>query len=238
VQSISGGTDIIGCFVLGNPLLPVWRGECQCVGLAMDVRALEDPAGGPAELVCGRPFPSRPVAFLGDADRRRIHDAYFAQHPGLWTHGDFIELTPRGSARILGRSDGVLKVRGVRIGPSEITSVVLELPEVRDAMAVEQRSPRDPGGSRIVLLVVLAPGAELDRALTHRIKRAVRDRTSADHVPAVVVPLPDLPTTLNGKRSERAARDAIDGRAAVNAAALRNPDVLNLLRDHAGLRVD
>jgi acetoacetyl-CoA synthetase len=238
VQSISGGTDIIGCFVLGNPMLPVWRGESQCVGLGMDVRALEDPTGGPAELVCGCPFPSRPVAFLNDPDGSRCHDAYFAANAGLWTHGDFIELTARGSARILGRSDGILKVRGVRIGPAEITSVVRELPEVREAMAVEQGDPREPGGNRIVLLVVLAQGIALDRSLTHRIKRTVRDRTSADHVPAVIIALPELPMTTNGKTSERAARDAINGRSLVNLAALRNPEVLGVLLEHPELRVD
>ena len=237
VQSISGGTDIIGCFVLGNPMLPVWRGESQCVSLAMDVRALEDPAGGPAELVCGRPFPSRPVAFLGDPTGAHFHEAYFSAHPGLWTHGDFIELTPRGSARVLGRSDGVLKVRGVRIGPAEITSVVQELPEVREAMAVEQRAPAEPGGGRIVLLVVLAEGVALDRALTHRIKRAVRDRASADHVPAVVVSVPELPVTVNGKRSERAARDAVNGRPIANRAILRNPEILDVILANVGFRV-
>jgi len=238
VQSISGGTDIIGCFVLGNPLLPVWRGESQCLSLAMDVRALPDADGGPAELVCATPFPSRPVAFLRDPSGELRHAAYFAQHPGLWTHGDFIELTRRGSARILGRSDGVLKVRGVRIGPAEITSVVEALPEVRAAMAVEQRVATEPGGVRIVLLVVLADGAILDRALTHRIKRAVRDQRSADHVPSVIVTLPELPMTLNGKRSERAARDTIAGRALVNRAALKNPQVLQFLRDAEVLRVE
>lgn len=238
VQSISGGTDIIGCFVLGNPWLPVWRGESQCLSLAMDVRALPDPDGGPAELVCTTPFPSRPVAFLGDPDGAARHAAYFAQHAGLWTHGDFIAISPRGSARILGRSDGVLKVRGVRIGPAEITSVVEAMPEIRAAMAVEQRVASEPGGVRIVLLVVLAEGVTLDRTLTHRIKRAVRDQRSADHVPSVIVPLPALPMTLNGKRSERAARDAIAGRRLVNRAALRNPEVLDALHDAEALRVE
>ena len=238
VQSISGGTDIIGCFVLGNPTLPVLRGESQCVSLAMDVRALEDPGGGPAELVCGLPFPSRPVGFLNDPDGARFHEAYFAANAGLWTHGDFIALSPGGSARMLGRSDGILKVRGVRIGPAEITSLVLALREVREAMAVEQRDPRAPGGARIVLLVVLTPGVELDRALIHRIKRTVRDHASTDHVPSVVVQVPELPVTLNGKHSERAARDAIHGRAAVNMAAMRNPDILRFLREHPELRVD
>lgn len=238
IQSISGGTDIIGCFVLGNPLLPVRRGEIQCLSLAMDVQALPVPDGGPAELVCSTPFPSRPVAFLGDEDGARRHEAYFAQHPGLWTHGDFISFQPSGGIRILGRSDGVLKVKGVRIGPAEITSVVEQMPEVREAMAVEQPWPEAPGGTRIVLLVLLAEGEELTRALTHRIKRLVRDRASADHVPSQVLPVPGLPVTMNGKRSERAARDTLAGRRLVNRAALRNPEVLEALRPFASPPTD
>jgi len=230
LMSISGGTDIIGCFVLGNPTLPVYRGESQCVSLALDVRALADPAGGPDELVCGTPFPSRPLGLLHDHDGSRFHEAYFAAHPGLWTHGDFIELTARGTARILGRADAVLKVKGVRIGPAEITGIARRLPEVRDAMAVEQRHADSPGGSRIVLLVVLQDGVALDRALVHRIKRAIRDGASADHVPAVVAAIPELPTTLNGKLSERAAREALAGQVPVNRAAIRNPEVLDLIR--------
>lgn len=232
VQSISGGTDIIGCFVLGNPLLPVFSGESQCLGLAMDVRAMASPEGGPAELLCAAPFPSRPVAFLGDPDRLKLHEAYYQQHPGYWTHGDFIALRQTGSARILGRSDGILKVKGVRIGPAEITSVVLEFPEIREAMAVAQSAPDGSGASRVVLLVVLAAGTTLDRALLLRLKRAVRDRASADHVPAIIADVPGLPVTVNGKLSERAARDAIAGRAIANAASLRNPEILRLLASH------
>lgn len=230
VQSISGGTDIIGCFVLGNPMLPVHRGESQCLSLALDVRALPAAEGGPAELVCAAPFPSRPIGFVGDPDGARRHAAYFAQNPGLWTHGDFVEITARGTARVLGRSDGVMNVRGVRIGPVEITSVVQRLPEIRDAMAIEQRLPDDPSGSRIVLLVVLQSGVSLDRPLVHRIKREVRDHASTDHVPAAVVAISALPVTVNGKVSERAARDAAEGRPIVNRAALRNPEVLEEIR--------
>ncbi len=230
LQSISGGSDIIGCFVLGNPVLPVYRGESQCLSLGLDVRAYADPDGGPAKLVCGRPFPSRPVGFLHDADGRRFHDAYFAELPGLWSHGDFVEISARGTARILGRADAVLKVKGIRIGPVEVTAPVMRLPEIREAMAVEQRHAASPGGSRIVLLVVLAQGIILDRALTHRIKRVVRDAASADHVPAVVAAVPGLPVTVNGKSSERAARDALHGQVPANRAALRNPEVLDAIR--------
>jgi acetoacetyl-CoA synthetase len=225
IHSISGGTDIIGCFVLGNPMLPVYRGESQCISLAMDVRAVPDADGGPDELVCANPFPSRPVTFLNDVDGRMRHDAYFAQRPGLWTHGDFVALHSRGSARVLGRADGVMKVRGIRIGPAELVGIVEALPEVEAAMAVAADAPDEPGGTRIVLLVVLREGEVLDRALTHRIKRAVRDGASADHVPSRVVAVPALPVTLNGKRSERAARDIVNGRAPANLSALRDPDL-------------
>ncbi len=225
IHSISGGTDIIGCFVLGNPTLPVYRGESQCISLAMDVQAVADTDGGPDELVCANPFPSRPVAFLNDSDGTLRHEAYFAQRPGLWTHGDFVALRPRGSARVLGRADGVMKVRGIRIGPAELVGIVEALPEIEAAMAVAQDAPDEPGGARIVLLVVLREGEVLDRALTYRIKRAVRDGASADHVPSRVVTVPALPVTLNGKRSERAARDIVNGRTPANLAALRDPDL-------------
>jgi len=230
LQSISGGSDIIGCFVLGNPMLPVYRGESQCLALGMDVRAHVDPAGGPAILACGRPFPSRPVGFLHDPDGRRFHETYFAELPGLWSHGDFVEISARGTARILGRADAVLKVKGIRIGPVEVTAPVIRLPEIREAMAVEQRHAASPGGTRIVLLVVLEDGITLDRPLTHRIKRAVRDAASADHVPAVVAAVPGLPVTVNGKPSERAAREALHGQVPANRSALRNPEVLDAIR--------
>jgi acetoacetyl-CoA synthetase len=240
LQSISGGTDIIGCFVLGNPTLPVVRGEAQCVSLGLDVRALMADGrfgSGPGELVCAAPFPSRPVGLFGDRDGERFHDAYFSQNPGLWTHGDLLELTPSGGARILGRSDGIMNVRGIRVGPAEIYGVLEHVPEVVEGMAVEQTAPREPGGSRIVLLVVLKPGLTLDRALTLRIKKELKTRASAAHVPAVVAQVPEVPITLNNKRSERAARDVLNGLWPKNVDALRNPGVLTVLRDHPELQV-
>ncbi len=240
LQSISGGTDIIGCFVLGNPNLPVMRGEAQCVSLGLDVRALL-PDGtfgaGPGELVCARPFPSRPIGLFGDPTGARFHDAYFSQNAGLWTHGDLIELTPTGGARILGRSDGVMNVRGIRIGPAEIYAVLEHVPEVVEGMAVEQVAPREPGGSRIVLLVVLKQGLTLDRPLTLRIKKEIKTRTSPAHVPAVVAQVPEVPITLNNKRSERAARDVLNGLWPKNVSALKNPKILELLREHPDLLV-
>jgi acetoacetyl-CoA synthetase len=238
IHSISGGTDIIGCFVLGNPLLPVYRGESQCISLGTDVRVWIDgriERTGVGELICVNPFPSRPVGIWGDPDKQRFHASYFAEHEGVWTHGDRIDLTERGSARILGRSDGTLKIRGVRIGPAELYTVVLQIPGVREAMAVEQEAPDDPGGSKIALLLVLAEGVELDRKLTLRIKKELSTQASPAHVPALILQVPGLPQTHNGKYSERAARDAINGRSPPNRSALKNPEVLDALAAHPQL---
>jgi acetoacetyl-CoA synthetase len=240
VQSISGGTDIVGCFVLGHPLRPLWRGESQALSLGHDLRAFT--ADGPVtvgtgDLVCARPFPSRPVHFLGDPDGARFHAAYFAEHEGYWNHGDRIELTERGTARILGRNDGTMNVRGVRIGPAELYRIVLGIDGIADAMALEQRAPREPGGTRLVLLVVLQPGLCLDRPLVLRIKKTIAERASRAHVPAVVAAVAELPTTHSGKKSERAATEALHGRPVPNAAALRNPGALDAIREHPELRV-
>ena len=227
LQSISGGTDIIGCFVLGHPQLPVRRGMLQSRSLGLDVQALTidtTPSGsGIGELICRNPFPSRPLGFLGDDDGRRFHHAYFAANEGVWTHGDLIEFDADGQARIHGRSDGVLNIQGVRIGPSEIYQALREVPEVRGAMAVEQR--RD-AGARLVLLVVLRDGAQLSRELTLRIRKTIAAQTTALHVPELVVAVDELPITHSGKRSERAGRDAVEGREAANRRALENPDSL------------
>jgi len=229
IHSISGGSDIIGCFVLGNPLLPVYRGESQCVSLGLDVRVLTDAGierSGTGELLCANPFPSRPVFIWGDSTRLKFHTSYFEENPGYWTHGDLIDLDACGSARIKGRADGTMKIRGVRIGPAELYGVVLKIPGIREAMAVEQEDRREPGGRKIVLLVVLAPGVTLDRPFTLRIKRELSLKTSAVHVPSVIVTVSELPQTHNGKYSERAAREVVNGRTPKNLSALRNPDCL------------
>ncbi len=182
VQSISGGTDILGCFVLGNPLLPVYRGEAQCVSLGLDVRAhdgVEARRVGSGELVCVSPIPSRPVGLHGDAGGARLHDTYFSQHEGTWTHGDLVELTERGTVIVRGRSDGVMNLRGIRIGPAEIYSALHEVPEVIGALATDQEWPDEPGGRRLVLLIVLAADVTLDRLLTFRIKKLLKARCSA-----------------------------------------------------------
>ncbi|MCW2537202.1 MAG: acetoacetyl-CoA synthase [Modestobacter sp.] len=230
LQSISGGTDIIGCFVLGHPEEPVQPGRCQSLSLGLDVAALDDEGrpvlGEVGELVCRRPFPSRPVGFLADPDGARFTESYFSQHPGMWTHGDQIEIAADGSARMHGRSDGLLNVNGVRIGPSEIYTIVRRLPEVAGAMAVEQRDPDAPGSTRLVLLVVLAPGARLDDPLRERIGALLRREGSPAHVPSLILGVSELPLTHNGKYSERAARDTLNGDPVRNLAALKNAPCL------------
>jgi acetoacetyl-CoA synthetase len=250
LQSISGGTDLLGCFVMGSPWTSTYEGESGCVGLALDVRVWRAPASdlsgatgakegattaaagiereGSGELVCVRPFPSRPVGFLGDPDGARFHGAYFSQHAGVWTHGDLIEVAPRGSVRVVGRCDGTLKIRGIRIGPSEIYDVLAAaVPEVAQAMAVDEEAPREPGGKRLVLFVTLKPGMTLDRPLTLRLKRALKERASAAHVPAAIVEVAELPTTFSGKLSEAAMQDALNERPVRNRAALRNPGAID-----------
>ncbi len=232
LQSISGGTDIVGCFVLGHPNRPVYPGECSSISLGYDVQAMTDDGPttqGTGELVCVGPFPSRPVGLHDDPNGQRFHAAWFADHEGLWTHGDFLTLTDRGTARMLGRSDGVLNVRGVRIGPAEIYQVVGDFQPVAEAMAIDQAWPRAIGGRRLVLLVVMKPGQTLGRPLTLKLKKALRDRRSMAHVPDVVVEVDALPTTLTGKRSERSASDALNGREVRNRSALANPESLDAL---------
>ena len=236
VQSISGGTDIIGCFVLGNPNLPAYSAECQCSSLGLDVRALaSDGARAPdvGELVCANPFPSRPVGLLHDPGGALFHETYFRRHPGYWTHGDLIEMSAERSVRMHGRTDGVLNVRGIRIGPAEIYRILEGVPEICEAMAVEQWVPDEIGGSRLVLLLVLMEGCQLDERLRADIKRKLGVDGSSAHVPAVMLAVAELPTTYNGKRSERSAREALNGRDADNVQALRNPESLVPLREFA-----
>ncbi|WP_429558560.1 acetoacetate--CoA ligase [Paraburkholderia youngii] len=255
LQSISGGTDIIGCFVLGHPDLPVRVGEAQCKSLALDVQAWENGARtrGVGQLVCANPFPSRPLGFFGDADGSRFHKAYFAANAGVWTHGDLVEFSAQGSARMHGRCDGVLNVSGVNVGPAEIYRVLSEIPEIRDAMVVERRASLTssagqgtavaagvPSRSReqcIVLLLVLKDGASMTGALQSRVRRDLAHRASPAHVPDVILAVDALPVTHSGKPSEAAARDAINGLPVANAAALRNPACLEAIRQHPALNL-
>jgi acetoacetyl-CoA synthetase len=239
LQSISGGTDIIGCFVLGNPNLPVHRGEAQCRSLGLDVRSLpppDDPQARIGELVCANPFPSRPLGFHGDADGTRFHAAYFAQNPGFWTHGDLIEETPHGGWRLHGRSDGVLNVRGIRVGTAEIYRILADIEEIREALAVEQQAEEEAGGSRMVLLVVLREGLVLDNMLAKHIRSELARCGSPAFVPARIAQVAALPVTFSGKRSEAAARDVANGRPVRNRDALQNPECLETIAKHPVLR--
>lgn len=234
LQSISGGTDLLGCFVLGHPNLPVFAGECQTRSLGMDVRSQPLEAGSSiGELICTNPFPSRPLGFHGDADGSRFHTAYFSRTPGCWTHGDLIEFTASGGAKMHGRSDGVLNLRGVRVGPAEVYRVLRSFTAIREALMVEQQGLE--GESRAILLLRLAEGAVLDRDLVTRVRTEIRRQTSSAHVPNVILDVPELPVTHGGKLSEAAARDAVNGRPVRNAAALRNPGSIAAIVDHPRL---
>lgn len=233
LQSISGGTDIIGCFVLGNPNIPVHRGEAQCRSLGLDVRAGCSVAttSGPGELVCANPFPSRPLGFWSDPGGKRFKAAYFSQNPGCWTHGDLIEFTATGGARLFGRTDGVLNIGGVRVGPGEIYALLGELPEILEVLAVARDDRHVPGGAQLVLLVVLREDCELNGNLIARIRNILYRKGSAAMIPHFVIDVPELPRTHSGKLSEAAARAAVNGREPGNIDALVNPDCLAGIRD-------
>jgi acetoacetyl-CoA synthetase len=232
LASISGGTDLISCFVLGNPIAPVWPGEIQTPGLGMAVAVFDDTgrplASGKGELVCTRPWPSMPVGFWNDADGAKYRAAYFTRFPGVWHHGDFIEWTKHGGVVISGRSDATLNPGGVRIGTAEIYRQVEQLPEVIEAIAVGQAWRDDV---RVVLFVVLQPGLALDDGLAARIRERIRRHCSPRHVPAKVIQVADIPRTKSGKITELAVRDVIHGRPIGNIEALANPEALDLYRD-------
>jgi len=227
LASISGGTDIISCFVLGNPIGPVWRGEIQTRGLGMQVDVFDEqgrPLRGEAgELVCTAPFPSMPTGFWNDPGGERYRQAYFERFPGVWHHGDWAELTARDGVIIHGRSDATLNPGGVRIGTAEIYSQVEQLDEVVESVAVGHLSR---GSERIVLFVVLRDDLTLDDVLVQKIRNALKENRSPFHVPARVIQVSDIPRTRNGKLSEVAVRDSIHGRPVKNRGALANPEAL------------
>ncbi|NUN13865.1 MAG: acetoacetate--CoA ligase [Myxococcales bacterium] len=234
IDSISGGTDILGCFFLGCPNRATVRGFSPIISLGLDVRVANENTlsdHGAGELVCAAPFPSRPVGLWGDHDGSRFFAAYFAERPNCWSHGDWVELNPDASARVIGRCDGVMNIHGVRIGPAELYPVVLGFTEVEAAAAVDQEFPAEPGGRRLILLVVMKPQLPLDRPLILRIKKALRDKLSQHHVPQLIISTGGLPTTFSGKISERAISDAIHDRPIRNQAAIRNPETLSTIRD-------
>jgi acetoacetyl-CoA synthetase len=234
LASVSGGTDIISCFALGNPTAPVWRGELQARGLGMAVEVFDE-EGRPVreqdgELVCTRPFPSMPVAFWDDPDGAKYRAAYFEHYPGVWRHGDWARLTRHDGLVILGRSDATLNPGGVRIGTAEIYRQVEQLPEIVESLVVGQEWDDDV---RIVLFVRLRPESRLDEGLEERIRTQVRQHASPHHVPKKIVQVADIPRTISGKITELAVREVIHGRPVRNADALANPGALELFR---GLR--
>ncbi len=241
LSSISGGTDIVSCFVLGNPVMPVWRGEIQCRGLGMAVEVWDDD-GKPlrwekGELVCTKPFPAMPIGFWNDPDGSKYQAAYFDRFPGVWCHGDFCEITDHGGVIIYGRSDATLNPGGVRIGTAEIYRQVEKLPEVVESLVIGQDwPPRSPADVRVILFVRLREGLDLDEMLTGRIKQVIRDNTTVRHVPAKVLQVPDIPRTKSGKIVELAARQVVHGRPVKNLEALANPEALEYFRDRPELR--
>lgn len=237
LASISGGTDILSCFMLGNPISPVYRGEIQCRGLGMAVEVFNDDgqpvAGEKGELVCTKAFPSVPVGFWNDPDDVKFRAAYFDQCPGVWTHGDWIELTPTGGIIVYGRSDATLNPGGVRIGTAEIYRQVEKLDEVVESLVIGQDWDNDV---RVVLFVRLRDGLTLDAALTDKIRKVIKDNCTPRHVPAKVVQVTDIPRTKSGKIVELAVREVVHGRPVKNKEALANPEALELFANRPELQ--
>ena len=237
LASISGGTDIVGCFALGNPAAPVWRGELQARSLGMAVEVFDERGqpirGRKGELVCTRPCPSMPVQFWNDPGGRKYHDAYFGVYPNVWRHGDYCEITAHDGLIIYGRSDATLNPGGVRIGTAEIYRQVEQIDEVVESLVVGQQLGHD---ERIVLFVRLRDGIVLDDQLRERIKRRIRETTTPRHVPARIVQVPEIPRTKSGKIVELAVREVIHGREVKNREALANPDALDYFRERAELK--
>jgi acetoacetyl-CoA synthetase len=238
LASISGGTDIISCFALGNPLLPVYRGELQCRGLGMKVEILDENGNAvreqKGELACAAPFPSMPVFFWNDPDGAKYRSAYFSRIPNVWCHGDHALLTEHDGVVIYGRSDATLNPGGVRIGTAEIYRQVEQIEEVLESIAVGQHWD---GDERVILFVRLREGATLDDGLRERIRKRIRENTTPRHVPAKIIAIADIPRTISGKITEIAVRDTINGLPVKNTDALANPEALELYRGIADLEL-
>jgi acetoacetyl-CoA synthetase len=231
LASISGGTDLNGCFALGNPLGPVYSGEIQCRGLGMRVEVFDEAGRSlkeePGELVCTAAFPSMPLHFWNDPEGRKYRSAYFERFPGVWAHGDWCQLTDTGGLIIFGRSDTPLNPGGVRIGTAELYRLVETFPEVVDSLAVGQRWQ---GDERVILFVRLASGETLSDELRQRIKSSIRENLTPRHVPAKIIAVADIPYTINMKKVELAVRNVIHGEPVKNRDALANPEALELYR--------
>jgi len=236
LASISGGSDLNGCFALGNPMGPVYTGELQCRGLGMKVFAYNDDGepvvGEQGELVCTAPFPSMPIYFWDDKDGKKYRSAYFEDYPGIWTHGDFIEITERGGVVMYGRSDATLNPGGVRIGTAEIYRLMEQMEEIEDTVVVGQDWQND---TRVILFVKLKTGYELTSDMKNIIKKSIRTNASPRHVPAKIIEVPDIPYTLNMKKVELAVKKMIHGREVRNRDALKNPEALDFFINIAEL---
>jgi len=238
LASISGGSDLNGCFALGNPMGPVYEGELQCRGLAMKVFAYDENGtpvvGRQGELVCTAPFPSMPIYFWDDQDGKKYRAAYFEGFPGAWTHGDFIEVTERGGLVMYGRSDATLNPGGVRIGTAEIYRIIEQMEEIEDSVVVGQKWQND---SRVILFVKMKSGYDRTDELQQRIRKDIRGNASPRHVPAKIIEVPDIPYTLNMKKVELAVQKMIHGLEVKNKDALKNPEALDFFADIKELNV-
>ncbi|MBF0229575.1 MAG: acetoacetate--CoA ligase [Desulfamplus sp.] len=238
LASISGGSDLNGCFALGNPIGPVYSGELQCRGLAMKVFAYNEDArpvvGQQGELVCTAPFPSMPIYFWNDEDYTRYHSAYFDRYPKIWTHGDFIEVTERGGVIMYGRSDATLNPGGVRIGTAEIYRRMEQMEEISDSVVVGQEWNND---IRVILFVTMASGFELNDEIRDKIRNDIRKNASPRHVPAKIIQVPDIPYTLNMKKVELAVKNMIHGKEVKNKDALKNPEALDFFANIEELKI-
>jgi len=236
LSSISGGTDIVGCFALGSPILPVWRGELQARALGLKVEVFDDEGHslphGKGELVCTKPFPSMPVGFWNDADGSKYRSAYFEKFPNVWRHGDWCEITEHDGMIIYGRSDAVLNPGGVRIGTAEIYRQVEQLPEVIESIVIGQDWNDDV---RVVLFVKLAEGLTLDDVLADKIRKQIARNTTSRHVPAKILQVPEIPRTRSGKIVELAVRNVVHGEPVKNVEALANPEALEHYRHRSEL---
>jgi acetoacetyl-CoA synthetase len=237
VASMSGGTDICGCFVASIPTLPVYRGELQgpCLGMAtavFDAKGKVAAQNEKGELVCTVPFPSKPIGFWGDKEDAKYLSAYFEGFPGVWTHGDFASVSETGGFTLYGRSDATLNSKGVRIGTAEIYRVVETFPQIQESMAVSQDWDND---TRVVLFVVVKEGQVFDEEVAKEVKKALRDQASPRHVPDKIIVAPELPRTKSNKLVELAVTDVINGREVRNRDALANPGALDWFKGLAEL---
>jgi acetoacetyl-CoA synthetase len=230
--SISGGTDLNGCFALGNPLEPIYRGELQCRGLAMKVEAFDEMGqsvvGQQGELVCTAPFPSMPIYFWDDPDGKKYHHAYFDRYPNVWRHGDYVEINDRGGIVIHGRSDATLNPGGVRIGTADIYRYIENMDEIVDSIVVGQRWD---GDTRIILFVKLKEKISLTDVSKEHIRSVIRKNLSPRHVPAKIISVPDIPYTLNMKKVELAVKKMIHNEPVLNKDSLKNPESLNYFKN-------